>query len=126
MAAVPPQEVSDFSTGIPIPWNSSALDAQRQRNVQTLDAFQQAQLVDLSSRQKTRLKVAIYVGILLFLQNIAVFGLVIFAFANKMLPNLQWFFGALMAGTLAETYKLVELVMKWLFTDKPYKPDHDG
>lgn len=58
---------------------------------------------------------------LLFIQNIAVYGLVAWALLNNRLADLQIVLGVVISATLGETYLMVKIMIEWLFKDIDYK-----
>jgi hypothetical protein len=58
--------------------------------------------------------------ILLILQNIAVFGLVFWAFISGKMKDLQLIFSILVPATLGETAFMVKTIVEWLFKDINY------
>lgn len=57
----------------------------------------------------------------LFLQNLAVFGLVYLAYTQNMLEKLAIILGVLVSGTLVESAVIVRVIVQWIFQDKDYK-----
>lgn len=82
-----------------------------------------AEIDDNKQKIKARPFIAWGVGILLVLQNFAVFGLVYVALCSDKLHDLQIIFSALMAGTLTQSYFLLRLITEKVFGDIDY---HNG
>ena len=76
---------------------------------------------DVIIRIGLRIVCSIFFGWLLWYQNIKVFVLVIDSIKNNTLANLQPIFGILVGATLFETYKISEIMVKWLFKDIDYR-----
>lgn len=78
---------------------------------------------DHKQKIKARPYIAWGVGILLVLQNVAVFGVVYIALCNNTLKDLQLIFSALIGGSLTQSYFLLRLITEKVFGDIDY---HNG
>lgn len=78
---------------------------------------------DHKQKIKARPYIAWGVGILLVLQNVAVFGIVYTALCNNTLKDLQLIFSALIGGSLTQSYFLLRLITEKVFGDIDY---HNG
>jgi hypothetical protein len=83
------------------------------------------ELLDVKQQITMRPLVAIFFGALLIVQNIVVFLLVWWALRTNRLGQLQWIFSALVAGSLAETYKVSQLIVNKLFEPIDYADKHE-
>ena len=61
----------------------------------------------------------------MLLQYAALYYFVYLGFEKNIISQLQWLYVTLFGGTLAETYFLARLIVKWLFAEIPYKSDSD-
>lgn len=57
---------------------------------------------------------------LLGVQNIIVYGLVIWAFVTGRLEDLSTVIGTIVTGTLVETYLVIRIIVEWIFQDINY------
>lgn len=112
-----PAETDDFteSTVVSMPGRSLA----------QYEALHSMELRDVNQQIIMRPLVAIFFGLLLIAQNIIVFKLVWWALENDKLAQLQWIFGALVAASLVETYKISELIVNKLFEQIDYADKHE-
>mgnify|MGYP007122136223 CR=1 FL=1 len=101
------------------------LEKKREEN-KSLSEFAHAQLSDLNARKWHRIILSAFFCILLISQNIYIFHLITKALEINLLTKLQAFLGILTTSTLAETYLVLQLIVKWVFKDVPYKPDHEN
>ncbi len=107
----------------------SGTEDKRRANKKLLEKIQtdfvKEQLADLSGTRIARYWIAGAVGSLLLVQHLFIYGMVIWAFATGQLNELQVFLGTIIAATLYETYKVVQIIVQWVFKDRPHKPDCD-
>ncbi|HCS79337.1 TPA: hypothetical protein DIV55_06400 [Patescibacteria group bacterium] len=80
-----------------------------------------ARFWDVVTQIALRIGFSVFFGFLLFYQNIRVFGLVIDSIRNGSIRDLQIIIGVVISGTLIETYKISEIMVKWMFKDIDYK-----
>lgn len=80
----------------------------------------ETQVKDISWRVKSRSRFGYAMLFLLFLQNIAVYGLVIAAYVRGDLKDLEIIFGILIPATLVETAFSIKVIIEWLFRDIDY------
>jgi len=85
--------------------------------------FVDEQLAHLAGTRRARYWIAGCVGFLLLVQHAFVYFLVIMAFNAGQLIQLEIFLGSLIAATLLETYKVVQIIVEWVFKERPHKPD---
>ena len=86
-------------------------------------ALRSTEIDDHKQKLKARPFIAWGVGLLLLLQNIAVFIIVYIALCNGTLKDLQLIFSALIAGSLTQSYFLLRLITEKVFGDIDY---HNG
>jgi len=89
-------------------------------SVDQYEELHKIELKDVQQQIKMRPIVATFFGVLLVAQNTVVFLLVAWALKRDYLDNLQLVFSALIAGTLAQTYKISELIVNKLFEPIDY------
>lgn len=97
------------------------LDLSAERKNYATKEFENLKYTDIASRIKNRNRIGWTVIILLLLQNLLVFGLVGWAFYLGQLGQLQIILGTLLTGTLGETVMVVNIIVKWLFSDIKYE-----
>lgn len=68
-----------------------------------------------------RIFFCLFFAVLLIYQNYMVFQLVINSMVLGTLKELQGVFTVLVSATLIETYKISEIMVKWVFKDIDYK-----
>ena len=95
----------------------------QQRDINVL--FDQEKLNDLMARKYLRYWVSGVIGTFMLLQYTALYYFVYLGFEKNIISQLQWLYVTLFGGTLAETYFLARLIVKWLFAEIPYKSDSD-
>lgn len=78
---------------------------------------------DHKQKLKARPFIAWGVGVLLLLQNVAVFTIVYVALCDGSLKDLQLIFSTLIAGSLTQSYFLLRLITEKVFGDIDY---HNG
>lgn len=79
-----------------------------------------SQLRDITWKIKTRARFGYSLLGLLFVQNVIAFGLVITAYIQGNLPDLEVIFGILIPATLLETAYSIKIIVEWLFKDINY------
>ena len=94
-----------------------------QRDINVL--FDQEKLNDLKARKYLRYWVSSVIGVFMLIQYAALYYFIYLGFEKNIITQLQWLYVSLFGGTLAETYLLAQLVVKWLFTEIPYKSDSE-
>lgn len=82
------------------------------------------ELDDIKKRIMSRNRYGIALVVLLYLQNLFVFGLVTYALFLNRLEGLQLIFATLVSATLSETIFTINIIVKWLFKDIVYKFDN--
>ncbi len=82
--------------------------------------FSDLQLEDYTWKVIARKNYGKILVALLILQNIAVFGMVIYALVYEKIGDLQIVFGVLIAATLTETAYMVKVIVEWMFKDINY------
>lgn len=78
------------------------------------------EIKDYEQKLRARPWIAWGVGALLLAQNAAIFCLVFIALNNNSLKDLQPIFGAVIAGTLTQSYFLLRLITEKVFGDIDY------
>ncbi|HCX3504781.1 TPA: hypothetical protein ACG3OE_000317 [Legionella pneumophila] len=97
-------------------------DHKRKTNQDFIDE----QLKNLKSKRRWRNCITVFVGLLLIIQYVLLYEFLKFGFEKNIIENLQWLYLGLLGGLLLETYFLARLIVIWVFTDRPFKPDiHD-
>lgn len=81
----------------------------------------ETRIMDNTIRIILRVLFCIFFAALLIYQNYMVFGLVINSMVMGSLKDLQLIFSILVAATLLETYKISDIMVKWVFKDIDYK-----
>jgi hypothetical protein len=76
---------------------------------------------DINWRLKNRQKFQTFLIRLLVFQNVVVFGLFGVGLIFNKLQGLENAFTVLIGGTLAETVALIQIIIKWLFSEIPYE-----
>ena len=94
------------------------------RSLMQYEKLHDMEIYDANQQIRMRPVVATFFGILLVAQNTVVFYLVLWALQQDKLGELQWIFGALIAGSLAETYKISQLIVTKLFEPIDYADKH--
>ncbi|MBN1374221.1 hypothetical protein JW962_02715 [Candidatus Dojkabacteria bacterium] len=90
-----------------------------------LDQKQELELNDILNRLKTRRWVAIVLFILLFLQNIAVFGLFVYVLLVTGIPTekidmFKIVLPIVIPATLGETAYAIKVIVEWLYKEVRY------
>ncbi|MFV0822298.1 hypothetical protein [Legionella micdadei] len=85
--------------------------------------FINEQLKNLKSKRRWRNCITIFVGLLLIVQYIYLYKFLKIGFEKNIIENLQWLYLGLLGGLLLETYFLARLIVIWVFTDRPFRPD---
>lgn len=98
----------------------SELTPTQQIDKALLDDFGAIRLIDVRGRIKLRWIVASFLMFLLFLQNVAVFGLVVYTLTTDRLADLQTIFAVLVSATLVESAYMVKKIVEFLFEDIQY------
>jgi hypothetical protein len=104
-------DISNFT-----PWTQPARPA-RDFDEREFDV----QLDDYKWRLKARKIYGFLLIALLFIQNAYVGWLVCNAFVCNDLKNLSTVLGFIVNGTLIETAFIIRIIVKWLFSDIPYR-----
>jgi|SRR3989344_4353497 len=86
-----------------------------------LSEIEKLRFKDIDWRLKNRENFRKFLMFLLVAQNITVFALVLFALQTDKIQSLQLVFTTLISGTLLETTALILIIVKWLFSEIPYK-----
>ncbi|MBI3485889.1 hypothetical protein HY025_02985 [Candidatus Daviesbacteria bacterium] len=76
---------------------------------------------DIDWRLKNRQSIRNFFFFLLVLQNLVVFLLFGIGLWFNKLAGLEGVFNVLIGGTLTETASLIYIIVKWLFSEIPYK-----
>jgi hypothetical protein len=84
------------------------------------DQFLKIRLSDVNWRVNTRKMFAWCLLVLLFLQNLAVFGITFTAYFQNRLQDLSLIFSVLVSATLVETAFSIKIIVEWLFKDIDY------
>lgn len=112
-----PPEIADFREGF--------VDGSEERSsVEQFRRLHEYELRDVNQQITMRPLVAIFFGMLLFAQNTLIFALVAWSLEADKLGELQFVFSVLIGGTLAQTYKVSQLIVNKLFTPIDYKDKH--
>ncbi|MFO3278211.1 hypothetical protein SCX93_13975, partial [Legionella pneumophila serogroup 1] len=74
-------------------------------------------------KRRWRNCITIFVGLLLIVQYIYLYKFLKIGFEKNIIENLQWLYLGLLGGLLLETYFLARLIVIWVFTDRPFRPD---
>lgn len=85
--------------------------------------FIEEQLRSFASTRIWRNVIASFVGLLLVTQYYFLYKFLKIGFDMFIVEDLQWLYIGLLGGLLLETYFLAKLIVRWVFTDRPYKPD---
>lgn len=96
----------------------SAFEASARTNLPSQDDLK---IDDISWRLKNRQNFQTFLIRLLVFQNIVVFGLFGAGLLFNKLQGLENAFTVLISGTLAETVLLIQIIVKWLYSEIPYE-----
>lgn len=83
------------------------------------------ELMEVKQRLSLRLWVATFFLVLLFMQNAAVFFVVIYALLHGSLNQIGIILGVLVSGTLAQTYLITRTIVGHLY-EKPHSKKHEA
>lgn len=94
------------------------------KSVKQFEKLHDYELRDVNQQIIMRPIVAMFFGGLLFVQNVLIFALVAWSLQHDKLAQLQLVFSVLITGSLAQTYKVSQLIVNKLFTPIDYKDKH--
>lgn len=93
-------------------------------SVKQFEKLHDYELRDVNQQITMRPIVAMFFGMLLFVQTTLIFALVAWSLKYDKLAQLQLVFSVLIAGSLTQTYKVSQLIVNKLFTQIDYKDKH--
>jgi hypothetical protein len=96
----------------------SAIEENVKTNLPTQDDLK---IEDINWRLKNRQQFQAFLIRLLVFQNIIVFSLFGIGLVFNKLQGLENAFTVLIGGTLAETVALIQIIVKWLYSEIPYE-----
>ena len=96
---------------------------QKEEEISTLlkNNLEKLRILDISMQIGMRVAVAIFFGVLLFLQNAEVFDLVNRSLRLNSIRDLQPILSIVTAATLAETYLIATKIVEWVLKPIDYK-----
>lgn len=89
-------------------------EAQKQSSQESIKTF------DISSRIESRNRYGLFMIILLYLQNLAVFAIIFWALWADRLTELQPILSVVVTATLIETGYSIKIIVQFLFKDIDY------
>lgn len=109
--ALPP-EINQFKkASIDVPGISAA---------DLIELLNHYRIQDIQQKISLRPRVYKFYKRLLIVQNLSIFGLVVYAFRHNLLNDLQLIFSALVTASLLQTYGVLKLITDKLFSDIDY------